>query len=248
MKQYKMILAYDGTDYAGWIQQKDQPSIVQTLQDSFFQVFKKQISILGASKTDAGVHALGQVAIFTTDILIDPVTMQRAWNNALPAAITIRALKADDTFHPHYNLVSKTYYYHLFIERPLPLYARYGAFIPYGIDMKKFERALQLFCGTHDFAAFYTGNDRDDTVRAIDTICMIYLAEYNAYRIAIQGKKFLRHMIRRIVGAALAVASRETISEDDIKKALVTKKINHELPTASAQGLLLYEIVYKDIV
>ncbi len=244
MKQYKMTVAYDGTDYAGWIQQKDQPSIVQTLQDTFLQVFKKPIAILGASKTDAGVHALGQVALFKTDITIDPSTMQWAWNNALPLSITIRSLMEDATFHPHYNVVSKTYYYHFFRERPLPLYARYGAYIPYALDLHRLQQALNLFQGTHDFAAFYTGNDRNDTIRTVD-VNMTYVKEYNVYRIEFKGKKFLRHMIRRIVGAACAVASRESMTTADITTALATKTINHALPTAPAKGLMLYEIIYK---
>lgn len=246
MKQYKIIVAYDGTDYAGWIQQKDQPSIVQTLQDTFLRVFKKQISLLGASKTDAGVHAYGQVAIFTTDIVLDSQTMQWAWNNALPASIIIRSLEQHDTFHPHYNVLQKTYYYHFFVERPLPFFARYGTFISHAIDIKKLERALEVFKGTHDFAAFYMGNDRNDTIRTIDTITISYDEHYRAYRVEVVGKKFLRHMVRRMIGAALAVASHDTMSVETIKETLMTQKVNYALPTAPAQGLLLYNIVYKE--
>jgi tRNA pseudouridine38-40 synthase len=246
MQQYKMIIAYDGTDYAGWIQQKDQPSIVQTLHDSFERVFKKPITLLGASKTDAGVHALGQAAIFKSDIAVDTATMQWAWNNALPTSIMIRCLEQNDSFHPHYKVISKTYQYHLFFERPLPLYARYGAYISYPIDRKKFEAALQLFNGTHDFHAFYTGNDRHDTVRTIHAIQFSYLKDYNAFRVEITGEKFLRHMVRRMIGAALAVASRESITLEDIITALATRTVNYELPTAPAQGLMLHEIRYKD--
>ncbi len=246
MKQYKIIVAYDGTDYAGWFPQKDQPSIVQTLQDSFFTVFKKSIVLLGASKTDAGVHAFGQVAIFSTDLELTPEKMCWAWNNALPSTILIRSLEQNDIFHPHYKVLRKTYYYHFFCERPLPFYARYGAFIPYAVDMVKFKSALQLFKGSHDFTAFYTGNDRTDTIRTIDEIGVTYLEQYKVYQVKIIGEKFLRHMVRRIVGAALAIASRTSLDEEDIKKALDAQLINHELPTAPAQGLLLYEITYED--
>jgi tRNA pseudouridine38-40 synthase len=245
MKQYKMTIAYDGTDYAGWIQQKDQPSIVQTLQDVFARVFKKEITILGASKTDAGVHAQGQVAVFKTDLAIESQKIMWAWNNALPQAIIIYSLEHDEQFHPHYNVCSKTYYYHLFFERPLPFYARYGTYVPYAIDIDQFKQALQIFKGSHDFQAFYTGNDRSDTMRMIDEIKVLFLEQYNAYRVIIRGRKFLRHMIRRMIGAALAVASRESITQDDIRKALETGITNYELPTAPAQGLMLYAIDYK---
>lgn len=240
-----MIIAYDGTGYAGWIQQKNQPSIVQTLTNAFFHVFKKKIVILGASKTDAGVHAMGQVAVFKSDLPLDTHTMQRVWNKALPQAIVIRSLRADATFHPHYEVSKKTYYYHLFFERPLPFYARYGTYIPYPIDLTTFKIALQLFQGTHNFAAFYSGNNRSDTQRTINDIRIVYLKQYNAYRIIIVGTTFLHHMIRRIIGASLAAASNGPITYDVIQTALETGTMHHGLPTAPAQGLMLYAITYK---
>jgi tRNA pseudouridine38-40 synthase len=245
MQQYKLIIAYDGTDYAGWIQQKDQPSIIQTLEDRFFRVFKKEIKLLGASKTDAGVHAQGQVAVFKTDLAIEPEKMMWAWNNALPPAIAIRSLEPNNVFHPHYNIAHKTYYYHFFIKRPLPFYARYGTYIPYPIAIDQLSEVLQLFVGTHNFNAFYTGKDRQNCIRTIDDIQVLFLEEYNAYRVMIRGKNFLRHMIRRMIGAAFAVASRESVTQEDIKKALATGTVHYELPTASAQGLMLYAITYK---
>lgn len=246
MKQYKIRVAYDGTGYAGWVQQKDQPTVVQTLQDTFFAVFKKKIAVLGASKTDAGVHAMGQVAVFTTDLDVDAAKIQWAWNRSLPPALLIRSLLQDDTFHPHYNVDEKTYYYHLFFSRPLPFYARYGAYISSAVDIKKFEVALRFFQGTHDFTAFYTGNDRSDTQRTINDIQLIFLKRYNAYRVIITGQKFMRHMIRRIIGAALAVACEGVVDESAIKQALQSGNSNHALPTAAAQGLMLYSITYKD--
>ncbi len=245
-QQYKIVIAYDGTGYVGWIQQPDQPSIVQTLQDAFARTFEKDIRLLGASKTDAGVHAMGQVAVFKTDLEVDPDKMKWAWNNALPASIMIRSLEQDDQFNPHENVEEKTYYYHIFLERPLPFYARYGAHIAYPIDMDQFKKALALFKGTHDFHAFYTGDDRDDTVRSIKNLYVEWIERYNCYRVVVIGEKFLRHMVRRIVGAALAVASRKSVGEKDIMHALKERKNNCELPTAPAQGLMLYKIKYNN--
>ncbi len=247
MKQYKIVVAYDGTDYSGWLQQKDRPSIVQTLQDTFKKVFGKTITLLGASKTDAGVHALGQVAIFKTDLAIDPQKIYWAWNNILPPTIHIRSLAHDEQFHPHYNVVSKTYYYHVFIKRPLPFVQRYGYFHKTFLDEQKLRAALDVFIGTHDFRAFSTDEPPEkDTVRKIDTIKIEYFKRFDAYRIAVTGEKFLRHMVRRIVGAALAVASRENMSVDLVKEVLASKDPNNVLPTAPAKGLLLYKIEYAD--
>ena len=246
MKRYKAVIAYDGTDYSGWIQQKERPSIVQTLQDSFVAVFGKPIRILGASKTDAGVHALGQVAIFETDIQVDPCKMLYAWNNLLPSSILIRSLVHDDQFHPHYLVKQKIYYYHLFADRPLPFVARYGYFVSCPVDWQAFKDALQLFVGTYDFSAFYTGNDREDAVRTIDEIRFEYIERYNVYRVVVIGERFLRHMVRRIVGAALAVASREGIAHANISDALQTSVMHSELPTAPARGLVLRKIIYEE--
>ena len=246
MKQYKLSIAYDGTDYSGWLQQKDRPSIVQTLEDTFKKVFGKSITLLGASKTDAGVHALGQVAIFKTDLAIDPQTMCWAWNNILPPDMHIKSLTHDEQFHPHYNVVNKTYYYHVFIERPLPFVQRYGHYHKPSFDEQKLRNALQVFIGSHDFRAFSTDEPSEkDTVRTIDAITVEFFKRFNAYRIAVTGEKFLRHMVRRIVGAALAVASRDDMSVDLIKQVLASKDPNNVLPTAPAKGLLLYKIVYR---
>jgi tRNA pseudouridine38-40 synthase len=243
--QYKIIVAYDGTGYAGWIQQPDEPSIVQTLHDSFEHVFGKKIRLLGSSKTDAGVHAMGQVAVFKTDLTIPADKMKWAWNNALPESISIRSLELNNDFYPHAHVKRKTYHYDLFIDRPLPSYARYGH-QPFGaVDWDMFQKALQLFEGTHNFAAFYTGNDREDTERTIDEIRLEYLKERRMYRVIVRGKSFLRHMVRRIIGASLAVAQRESVSLDDIQKALHTGQTNCQLPTAPAKGLMLYNIEYN---
>lgn len=240
-----MIIAYDGTEYAGWIQQPDEPSIVQTLTDAFLRVFGSSIRILGASKTDAGVHAYGQVAVFKTDLQVNPEKMRWAWNNALPESITIRSLEYDDTFYPHGNVKRKTYHYDLFLERPLPFIARYGS-QPYGaVDWDTFEKALSLFEGTHTFQAFYTGDDRTDTQRTIESI-WLDRTHANRYRVVVMGKSFLRHMVRRIIGAALAAAQRESISLEDIAHALQTGQTNCELPTAPAKGLMLWGIEYED--
>jgi len=246
MKQYKLLIAYDGTDYSGWIQQKTRPSIVQTLQDSFASVFGKRIQILGASKTDAGVHALGQVAIFKTDIELDSHKVRWAWNNVLPSSILIRSLEADDQFHPHYRVKQKIYYYHLFVDRPLPFVTRYGQYVSRPFDPQQFQNALDIFAGTHDFSAFYTGNDREDAVRTIDAVRFEYIPRYNVYRVVVIGERFLRHMVRRMVGAALAVASREGITHADIRDALQTGGMHSKLPTAPARGLLLRKIIYEE--
>ncbi len=143
MNCYKLTIAYDGTDYFGWQEQKDKPSISQALIKAFDFVFERDVLLLGASRTDAGVHAMGQVARCKTNLAIDSQTLRWAWNNVLPADIMIRSLKlVNPSFHPYYNVQQKIYYYHFFLDRPLPLVQRYGWYYPYKIN---FDIVLSLF-------------------------------------------------------------------------------------------------------
>jgi tRNA pseudouridine38-40 synthase len=247
MKSYKLIVAYDGSDYYGWQAQTDKPSVAQALNSAFHTVFKKEMKVLGASRTDAGVHALGQVVRIKTDLALSPERLQWAWNNALPADIIIRSLKlADESFNPFCQVSQKTYFYHFFIERPLPFIQRYGYFYPYAVDMNLLQQALQVFVGTHDFCSFKSSEDtRANTIRTIDSISLKYIKRYKMYRITVKGQKFLRHMIRRIVGASLSVASKKESSIVLLQEVMDACDPAHTLPNAPAQGLLLYKIEYK---
>lgn len=248
MKSYKLIIAYDGSNYFGWQAQDHKPSVAQVLNDTFNKVFNKtDMRVLGASRTDAHVHALGQVVRIKTDLAIAPDTLKFAWNNALPDDIMIRSLElVDDSFNPFCNVAQKTYYYHFFAKRPLPFVQRYGYFYPYKVDLKKLHEALQFFVGTHDFCSFRSSEDvRTDTVRTIDYIGLEYIRRYGVYRVVVKGQKFLRHMIRRIVGASLAVASRSGCSVETLRTIMELRNPKHTLPNAPGKGLMLYKIIYK---
>jgi len=246
MTVYKIIVAYDGTAYHGWQYQTNNIAVTQILQDSFEAVFKKQILISGASRTDAGVHALGQVACFSLDIKIAPGTLIFAWNNALPDDILVRDMKiVSDDFNPRHNVISKTYHYHFFINRPLPHVQRYGWYFPRTIDLDLLNQALQIFVGEHDFRSFCTGYDMRSTVREIHSIHLEYDNVMQAYRIVFKGPGFLRYMIRRIVGACLTVASKDDLSCNDILIAFEKKDPEQTLPNSPAKGLRLIEIFYK---
>ena len=247
MKIYKLIIAYDGSDYSGWQAQDHKPSVATALNQAFKKVFKSDMRILGASRTDAGVHALGQVARIKTDLALSAEKLKWAWSNALPADISIRSLEqTDDIFNPFCNVIQKIYHYHFFTERPLPFIQRYGYFYPYKIDLDLLNTALQTFVGTHDFASFRSSEDvRENTIRTIDAISLEYVPRYKAYRITVIGQKFLRHMIRRIVGASLHVATKGFSALPLLQKILHARNPAHTLPNAPAQGLMLRKIIYK---
>ena len=248
MNRYKLTIAYDGTNYFGWQDQPQVPTVSAVMQSTFKKVFGRSVIVLGASRTDTGVHAMGQVALVRTDLAITPEKLRWAWNNALPSDIIIRSLvPAPELFHPFYNVVQKTYYYHFFPQRPLPFVQRYGWHYRAGIDIDKLSQVLSVFEGTHDFRSFCTGDEMgENTVRTVDSIELEYLRRYGVYRVTVKGKAFLRHMIRRLVGAGLAVAARSDWDVDYVQKIMAAKDANNELPTAAAQGLLLYKIIYKN--
>jgi tRNA pseudouridine38-40 synthase len=254
MKPYKIIIAYDGTDYHGWQEQAPGVStIAGAMQDCFHKVFGHSIKVVGASRTDAGVHALGQVARFYTDLQINSQILLKAWNGGLPSAIHIRSLEpiidtgGKYTFHPQHNVREKIYQYHFFVQRPLPFIARYGHFHPYSLDMQKMKNCLRLFVGKHDFASFCVEHCTDDTICTVDAITLKHIDQYNAWQITVKGKRFLHHMIRRMVGAALNIASHQNLSPELIVQALKEPGVYDHLPTAPAQGLLLKKIVYDTI-
>lgn len=247
MNYYRAIVAYDGGAYAGWQIQTDQRSIQQVLSDTFERIFTHAVTLHGASRTDAGVHALGQVVLCQTVLSIDPETLRFAWNNKLPKDVFIRSVDlVSADFHPRQNVRQKIYHYYLFDQPPLPFVQRYGWYYRYPINRDKLQEALQVFVGSHDFRSFCTGdNYQAGTVRTIDQIEVSWVPEKDMLQITFVGERFMRHMIRRLVGAAVTIAARSALTNDDLLKVLAAKNPAHALPTAPASGLLLYKIIYR---
>ena len=250
MQKLKIIVAYDGTDFFGWQKQPHAVSISSTLEQAFQKVFNQQISLIGASRTDTGVHALHQVAMFKADLTCpDFETMRLAWNNLLPKSILIRDLQAvPDSFHSCFHVEQKTYYYYLFMQRPLPFFARYGwhyRFIS-EVDLIKFEKALNLYVGEHDFGSFCkVDEDGKDTVRTINTIKLERFDKFGALRVTVKGPGFLRFQIRRMIGYALDVARRKNLSLSYLADLLKNPDPRQTLLKAEASGLCLRKVVYK---
>lgn len=243
--RYKLTIAYDGTDFCGWQIQSNGLSVAHVLQDAFKKVFGEDVVILGASRTDAGVHAWGQVALLRTALNITESRLIHAWSALLPDSIVIRSIqKVSDDFHPFYNVDSKFYEYRMSERRPMPTRARYIWHVSKKIDWDRFKRALSLFEGTHDFSAFST-----DPFIHENTVCTIHSIEVRGdessgeYVIRIVGNRFLRHMVRRIIGAAFRMATAQ-LPENLITQAF-TERVPHKLfMTAPAHGLTLQNIIY----
>ncbi len=250
MKRYKALITYDGTDFFGWQIQPHAITVTSCLQNTFKKVFKEPITIVGASRTDTGVHALGQVATFTTDLSIPTATIKAAWNNQLPKSILIRDLEeAPEGFHPCKNVKQKTYYYHLFLQKPSPFLARFGwhyEFIHH-VDFEKFAAALALYEGTHNFGSFCKIEDTEkSTIRTIDSISMEKITHYHALRITIKGKSFLRFQIRRMIGYALDVARRKDLPVSYLQEIRDNPNPQQKLLKADGCGLCLRKVLYHD--
>jgi len=245
-QRFVMTVSYDGTNYCGWQRQNQQPTVAGVLEQTFFKTFGQEITVIGVSRTDAGVHARGQVATFVTEVSLDVHKIKFAWNNQLPATVLILSLApVSYSYNPFLHVEKKIYLYTIFLQRPLPFVCRYGWYVHMPLAQKDLQEALSLFVGTHDFRSFSTGDERgEDTVRTIDSIVVEQVAEGTELRVIVTGQKFLRHMIRRIIGAAVDVVVKQ-ISLDVLKKALLEKNAHQQFFNAPPQGLVLYSIEYK---
>lgn len=247
MNNYKLRISYDGTAYQGWQVQPNGPTVAGTLEQTFTDTFSHHLSMVGASRTDSGVHAYDQVARVRTNLTLPAEKLLHAWNNALPNDIVIRSIEAvSDSFHPHHDVVYKEYEYHISMHRPSPFLARFcwwpSLYTP--LDTALYEQALQLFVGTHDFTAFSKDEPGREHVRAVDAITV--RADEHMVVATIRAKGFLRYQIRRMIGAAVMAASQNDVTIDHIKHALhEPREQYHQLIKAEAHGLCLRRIVYK---
>jgi tRNA pseudouridine38-40 synthase len=251
MRYFQAIVAYDGTNYHGW---QAQPGL-NTVEGAMFKAFKVafgiSVSLRAASRTDAGVHANGQVITLRAELGrdIEPTKIAAVWNHKLPLDITVKSiLEVDCNFNIHAHVIAKIYTYDFFVERPMPTYSRFGWYYGYKIDLDKLSLALKVFEGTHDFRSFCTGDERENTVRTVIYTKITYIIARQAYRIEFCGHSFLKYMVRRMAGAALKIAATPKLTIADLQIVLAQKNPEHTLMTAPAQGLVLQEIKLKEFI
>lgn len=240
----KLCLSYDGTDFCGWQRQRNGVSVQQTVEDAVYSLTGEKVTVTASGRTDAGVHAKGQVAHFDTNANIPPEKFYKALNTFLPASVkALSSEKASDNFNARKNAKRKTYEYSLYLsDTELPLKERYGTRVYGDTDIEKMRSAARLIEGEHDFKAFSaTGGSVKTTVRTIFGIAVEKSGE--DIKITVCGSGFLYNMVRIIAGA-LVKAGKGEISERDILKALETG--NRELlgETLPAKGLCLLKVEY----
>ena len=248
MPHFKITIAYDGTDYVGWQRQVAGVSIQGAVEDALRQFDDRDVLVAGAGRTDAGVHATGQVASFSLDRAIDAATVVRALNAKLPADIRVMsAVEARDGFHARFDARSKTYRYRIWNGEVLPPFERrYVWHVPGPLDREAMSAAAQLINGKHDFAAFQgAGSDAATTERTIfqSAIRIPQSGMPHMIYFDICGDGFLRHMVRAIVGSLVDVG-RGRHAPDWIAQVIASRDRAAAGRSAPASGLFLMSVEY----
>lgn len=246
MKRIKLTVAYDGTNYHGSQIQNNGETIEGVLKKELFSLLGEEINLIGASRTDAGVHARGNVYVFDTESRIPPEKFTYALNARLPEDIRVQASgEVPQDFHPRHQDTVKTYEYCILNRQlPLPEYRLYTHFTYENLDVEKMQEACRHFIGEHDFASFCAaGSQVESTVRTIYDLHV--RKEGNLLTMSVTGNGFLYNMVRIIAGTLLKVGS-GGIAPGDIPKIIEGKDRKYAGPTAPAKGLTLVEICYPN--
>lgn len=245
MKRIKLTIAYDGTNYCGWQIQPNGITIEEILNKALSKMTGEEILVIGASRTDSGVHAMGNVAVFDTETTIPVEKIAVALNQRLPEDIVItKSEEVPLDFHPRYCNCSKTYEYHIINTRiPIPTKRLTNYFVSYVLDIDKMRQAASYLVGEHDFVSFCNvRTDVENTVRTITALDI--LTNGNEITIRITGNGFLYNMVRIIVGTLVRVG-RGFYEPEKVKEILEAKDRKAAGVTAPAHGLMLVEIKYE---
>ena len=247
MRRIRIALAYDGTDFHGWQVQPDLPTIQGTLESVISEIEGALVRVEGSGRTDAGVHALAQVAAFSIANPIPPENLKRAMNRLLPRSV--RVLSVEDAaadFHTRFQARAKTYEYRIWRgEICAPFERLYVLHHPYPLDLDRMIDAARTLEGEHDFSAFAAADDRDEEgaskVRTIFSSFLELSGQRLIYRV--RGSGFLKHMVRNIVGTLLEVG-KGNLDAQAVCALLAPGVTVKAGPTAPARGLFLVGVEY----
>lgn len=245
----KLTVAYDGTNYLGWQKTNTGPSVEEILENVLTKVLQHGIRLQAASRTDAGVHANGQVVNFITEKLLPPLEkLQGSLNSLLPKDMTIISVEsASENFHPTLDCIAKEYHYHLcYGKMQMPQSRLYAWHYPYALDVDLMSQAAQLIVGKRDFKAFCNVKKNEpyaDHVRDLTSIQIITLPNHSL-RFEVSGTNFLYKMVRNIVGTLVYVGCGK-IMLADLPKILESNDRTLAGMTAPAHGLFLHTVTYK---
>ena len=247
MRNIKLTIEYEGTRYCGWQVQNRHSgkSIQETIEKALRKILQEKIKVIGSGRTDAGVHALGQVANFKTKSQLASQNIQRGLNAVLPADIRIKQVKeVHPDFHARFDAQSKAYRYTI-VNNSLvsPFLRRYSYLIKYPLDVKKMRQAARFLLGRHNFRSFQAVDKKErNALRTIKHLNI--LKKRDIIYLDIEANGFLYKMMRNIAGTLIEVG-RGRLKPQDVKAILRAKNRIYAGPCAPAKGLCLMQVKYK---
>jgi tRNA pseudouridine38-40 synthase len=245
MRNFKIVVEYDGAAYCGWQRQHNGISIQQTLEEAIGLITGEKVTLIGSGRTDAGVHAINQTANFRSNTLLTEEKLFRGINSVLPQDIVVKEVKEVSLdFHAQRDVQSKVYVYRICNQYLRPVLGRnYFWFIRFPLDLERMRQAVQYLLGTHDFSCFCAaGTDVKDRVRTITNV-VIETGSDGLIEIKLEAQGFLKYMVRNIVGT-LAEVARGKRKPEDMKEIIDSRDRNIAGVTAPACGLFLKEVKY----
>lgn len=246
MQNFKLVIEYDGTAYHGWQRQSNTCTIQGTIEDALKTMTGQSVTLIGSGRTDAGVHATGQVANFCLETRLTSDVFARGLNSLLPPDIVIKDCTAvGEGFHARYDARSKVYDYRI-LNRPIPaaLFRQYSWHIKLSLDLDAMRTAMLWLKGQHDFSAFEaTGSSRSHAVRTVIGVNLFGRDEDGHVVFSIEADGFLRHMVRNIVGTLVDVGLGK-ISPKGFEDVMISKDRRLAGITAPAHGLFLRKVKY----
>jgi tRNA pseudouridine38-40 synthase len=253
MRHFKLTIAYDGTDFHGWQIQSEKSTVQGEIVAVLRRLTQENVQLHGAGRTDAGVHALGQVASFRTQSALSALEFQRALNALLPP--TIRIVCAEEVgpdFHARWSAVGKVYRYRLYRGKVVPPAVwHYVLHYPFPLNEDAMRIGASRFVGPHDFAAFAASTGSEDDDRERSSVREIYASELTRSEdgeelvYTVKGRSFLRYMVRKMVGTLLEIG-RGKMAPDDILRLYEIKDRSKSGPTAPPQGLCMVEVMHDE--
>jgi tRNA pseudouridine38-40 synthase len=253
MRYFKLTIAYDGTDFHGWQVQSNKPTIQGEIVNVLRRITQENVQLHAAGRTDAGVHALGQVGSFRTQSALSAGEFQRALNALLPP--TIRIVAAEEVgpdFNARWSARGKIYRYRLYRGKVVPpMLWRYVLHYPFPLGEEAMRDAAARFVGTHDFASFAasTGSEEDDkersTEREIFSTELVRSSDGEELVFTVRGRSFLRYMVRKMVGTLLDVG-RGKLQPSDIDSLFALKDRSKSGPTVPPQGLCMVSVEHEE--
>lgn len=242
------MVAYDGSEYCGWQVQPSGITIEEVLNRELSQLLGEEIQVIGASRTDSGVHSLGNVAVFDTGARIPPEKICYALNQRLPKDIVVQSsCQVERDFHPRRCYSEKTYEYRILNRKiPIPTLRKYTYFYYRDLDVVKMRQAASYLVGEHDFKSFCSVRTSvEDTVRTILS-CNVERTGDDVVNIRVTGTGFLYNMVRIIAGTLIQVGIGE-LEPKDMPRILRQRERSAAGPTAPAHGLTMIGIVYEGL-